>query len=113
MSSIEHAASLYRSLRLNAVSRGLETLLAHADANQLSYLQFAEQLAEHECAERNAKRIALHRKQAQIPVPKSLEEFDYRHQTSITKRQANQLLDFSFIDNRANLIFIGPPDPLT
>jgi DNA replication protein DnaC len=27
----------------------------------------------------------------------------------ITKREVNQLLDFSFIDNRSNLIFIGPP----
>ena len=108
MSSIEHTASLYRTLRLNAVSKALEGLLASAEDNQLSYLQFAEQLAEHECAERQRKRIALHHKQAQIPVPKSLDEFDYRHQSSITKRQVNQLLDFSFIDNRANLIFIGP-----
>ncbi|MBC7358860.1 MAG: ATP-binding protein [Desulfacinum sp.] len=34
---------------------------------------------------------------------------DYRHQTTITKRQITQLLDFRFIDERANLIFIGPP----
>ena len=42
-------------------------------------------------------------------ITASLEEFDDRHQTTITKRQVNQLLDFSFIDNRANLVFIGPP----
>jgi DNA replication protein DnaC len=42
-------------------------------------------------------------------VIKLLEEFDYQHQTTINKRQINQLLDFGFIDNRENLIFIGPP----
>lgn len=35
--------------------------------------------------------------------------FDYRHQTTVTKRQINGLLDFSFIDERQNVIFIGPP----
>jgi len=42
-------------------------------------------------------------------VLKRLEEFDYRWQTTITKRQINRLLDFSFIDNRENVVFIGPP----
>ena len=42
-------------------------------------------------------------------MDKRLAEFDYRHQTTITKRQVNALLDFGFIDNRANLVFIGPP----
>lgn len=34
---------------------------------------------------------------------------EYGYQTTITKRQVNQLLDFSFLDERANLVFIGPP----
>ena len=42
-------------------------------------------------------------------VVKRLEEFDYRHQSTITKRQINALLDFRFIDERTNLVFIGPP----
>jgi len=42
-------------------------------------------------------------------VVKRLEEFDYRHQSTITKRQVNALLDFRFIDERTNLVFIGPP----
>jgi DNA replication protein DnaC len=40
---------------------------------------------------------------------KSLEEFDYRFQTTISKREVNSLLDFGFIDNRDNVVFIGPP----
>src|SRR3546814_20575736 len=36
-------------------------------------------------------------------------DFDYRHQTTITKRQVNALLDFGFIDHRENVVFIGPP----
>ncbi|WP_347331173.1 IS21-like element helper ATPase IstB, partial [Marinimicrobium locisalis] len=59
--------------------------------------------------ERTRSRIARHLKQAQLPAHKPLEAFDYRHQTTITKRQVNALLDFGFIDERQNLVFIGPP----
>src|SRR3546814_6591717 len=54
-------------------------------------------------------RIERHRRQAGLPLEKHLEDFDYRHQTTITKRQVNALLDFGFIDHRENVVFIGPP----
>ncbi len=109
MNSIEQTANLYRSLRFNAIGQGLEQLLSEAEANEISYLQFAHRLADYESEQRNHKRIELNRRKAGFPMLKPLEEFDYRHQTTITKRQVSQVLDFSFIDNRENLIFIGPP----
>ena len=109
MSSIDQVAKQLRSLRLHHLGAELETLLSSAEANDLSYLQFAQTLADHEIKQRSLKRIELNRRKSAIAIPKSLEEFDYRHQTTITKRQINQLLDFSFLDNRSNLVFIGPP----
>lgn len=109
MSSIEQVAYQFRSLKLASMAGALESLLARADANEVSYLQFAQSLAKYEIDERNTKRIKLNRSKANFPVAKYLEEFDYQHQTTITKRQVNELLDFSFIDNRSNLVFIGPP----
>jgi len=109
MNSIEQTARKYRELRFNCIANGLECLLAKAESNELSYLQFADELVEHELYMRNTKRIELNRRKANLPMIKTLEEFDYRHQTTITKRQVNQLLDFNFIDDRSNLIFIGPP----
>jgi DNA replication protein DnaC len=47
-------------------------------------------------------------KRAGFPVLKHLEEFDFNFQTTITKRQINKLLDFSFMDNRESIVFIGP-----
>ena len=109
MSALELTVSKYRHLHWHATAGHLQELLAQAEANELSYLSFAEQLAEHELAQRCDKRIALNRRKAGFPVDKHLEAFDYRHQTTITKRQVNALLDFGFIDNRDNLVFIGPP----
>lgn len=109
MTTIEQVTGKYRELRCTCMAEALESLLVSADSNDLSYLQFAEQLVDHEINTRQRKRIELNRRKASFPVVKCLEEFDYRHQTTITKRQVNQLLDFSFIDNRHNLVFIGPP----
>lgn len=109
MNLLEQTAAKYRRLRLTATAAQLADLLTQAEANELSYLSFAQLLAEHELEQRTHKRIALHRRQAAFPAEKRLEGFDYRHQTTITKRQVNALLDFGFIDNRDNLVFIGPP----
>ncbi|WP_114418579.1 IS21-like element helper ATPase IstB, partial [Marinospirillum perlucidum] len=48
-------------------------------------------------------------KQAHFSMEKRLDDFDYRHQTTINKRQISALLDFNFLDQRQNLVFIGPP----
>ena len=102
-------ACQYRSIRCNHIAQGLADLLRQAEANEISYLAFAEALVTHEQQRRNQRRIEMNRRKAGFPVDKRLAEFDYRHQTTITKRQVSQLLDFQFIDERANLVFIGPP----
>lgn len=109
MTSIEQLCQQYRALRFNGVAETLPTILAQAEANELSYFQFATMLAEDEANQRNQRRMALNRRKAGFTVCKRLEEFDYRHQTTITKRQVNQLLDFTFVDNRENIVFIGAP----
>jgi DNA replication protein DnaC len=109
MSLLERTTAQYRTLRLTAAASGLPDLLAEAENQELSYLDFARRLVDHEIAVRTRTRIERHLKQAQFPAEKPLESFDYRHQTTITKRQVNALLDFGFIDQRENLVFIGPP----
>lgn len=109
MSTFEHVASQYRGLRLTAIAQGLEDLLKQAQDNELSHLQFAQVLAGHELGQRERKRVENNRKRAGFPLLKRLEEFDYQSQTTITKRQVNALLDFRFIEQRENLVFIGPP----
>lgn len=109
MGQLEATAGAYRSLCLSAIAGDLADLLSQAEANEVSYLAFADMLAAHERAQRETKRLELNRRQARFPSDKRLAEFDYRVQTTITKRQVNALLDFAFLDNRENLVLIGPP----
>jgi len=109
MSSINAAAQKYRSLRLSVIAENLETLVTQAESKASSYLSFAEALVDCEQLERNSKRIEQNKRRAGFPMHKSLDEFDYQFQTTISQREVNGLLDFNFIDNRENIVFIGPP----
>jgi len=109
MGMLEQTAAQYRSLRMTAIAGELTELLAEAEAGEMSYLSFANRLSEYELQQRQINRIQRNHKAAKFPMHKHLEGFDYRHQTTISKRQINSLLDFQFIDERQNLVFIGPP----
>ena len=109
MSSIDSVAQKYRGMHLSAIAQGLEQMLGQAEANAVSYLHFAETLIELEQQQRNGKRIEQNKRRASFPVYKSLDDFDYVFQTTISKREVNSLLDFGFIDNRENVVFIGSP----
>ncbi len=109
MHTFDDINRMMHRLNLKHSRESMHTLLAQADAQELSHLQWTGMLLEHELGAREQSRRAANRRKAGIPIEKHLDEFDYRHQTTITKRQVVQLLDFQFIDNRQNLIFIGPP----
>lgn len=109
MPSFDDLAAKYKSLRLNSTAESLTDIVRMAEENEISYLQFAEMLVTHEISSRDQKRIIQNMKRATFPLLKRLEEFDYRFQTTVTKKQISRLLDFTFIDNRENIIFIGTP----
>jgi DNA replication protein DnaC len=89
MSSIDSVAQKYRGLYLSAIAQNLEKMLGQAEANAVSYLHFAETLIELELQQRNDKRTLQNQRRAGFPVHKSLDEFDYAFQTSISKREIN------------------------
>jgi DNA replication protein DnaC len=109
MSSMNQVVTSLRSLRLSNIGEALEKLITDAEANELTYLQFAEQLVDHEITCRDEKRVEQNLRRAGFPIHKSLAEFDYRVQTTVNKREINALLDFTFVEQRENLVFIGPP----
>ncbi len=109
MANFDTVKNKYKSLRFNSIASCLDKLVKEAEGNEISYLQFAEMLVEHELNNRDENRVALNMKRAGFPMIKQLEEFDFTFQTTITRKQITRLLDFTFIDNRESIVFIGPP----
>jgi DNA replication protein DnaC len=105
----EQVTKKYKSLRFNNIAKTLGDLIKKAEGAEISYLQFSEMLVDYELEQRNQNRVRLNLRRAKFPQNKRLDEFDFKVQTTITKKQIWQLLDFTFIDNRENLVFIEPP----
>ena len=59
-----------------------------------------------------SKRRRAYEKQLQMsgfPIKKTLEDFDFSFQPSIDKRQIEELATMRFLENRENIVFLGPP----
>ena len=75
----------------------------------LPYDLFLEHLAELEVNARASKATERRLKQARFPVAKELSEFDFSAVPKLNKSKMLELARGEFIDERANLVFLGAP----
>jgi len=97
-----------RTIRCHHMANALEDILAKSKENDISYLDFIRDLVDREIEERSRAKLKQRTRQSQLPCDKYFEDFDFAWQTSITKRQVKGWLDFDWIDNRTNKLFLGP-----
>ena len=90
-------------------ANALEAALKNAQDNELSYLDFLKYLLDNELHNRSQNRLKRRLRQAKFPVIKTVEEFDFSFQTSITKKQVKEWLSCHWIEQRQNKILMGPP----
>lgn len=98
-----------RRLRLPAVREQYHALADQAVAEQWSYPEYLEQLAQAEIARREERRIAQATRRAGFPFVKTLEEFDFAFQSTISRAQLGPYLGPELVSGGRNLILWGPP----
>ena len=106
---LERIKTNLRNLRCYHSANELEAVVEKAKSNDFSYLDFIDDLLQYEISNRNKNRVKRYQKQACFPSLKTIDEFDFRFQTSINKREINEWLTFTWIDQRMNKILMGPP----
>lgn len=106
---IENLKKNLLRMRCRHTINNLESYLKHAQDKELSYLNFLAYVAENECNSRNQTLINLQIRRSSFPMLKSFDDFDFKYQHSVTKRMITEWKTFSWIDNRENKIFMGPP----
>jgi DNA replication protein DnaC len=76
---------------------------------ELSYAQFLEEIlvAQVEAADRRASDTLL--RLAAFPQRKTLEEFEFSFQPSISRKQVRELASCAFVERSENVILLGPP----
>ncbi len=98
-----------QTLRLRGVTSGLDELITEAETQKQSYLGFLYQLLNRELSDRAERKYRRSITAAHFPVKKSIDEFKFGKVKGISKTRVSQLLDFSWIDKKENVLFFGPP----
>lgn len=107
--SLETTRKLLGQLKMRHTIDNLDQFLEAAIKEELPCLEFMERVLAGEVRFRNEKALATRLRYAQFPYHATLESFDFGFQSSVSKRQVQQLLDFQWIEKAYNILFLGPP----
>ena len=110
--------TLYQQLRehlhtlgLQAAADRLAPALEAAERDKPGYTEFLHDMLTHEVAALAERRLAGRLRFAKLPARKTLEQFDYAAQPGLDRRLIDDLATLRFIEENANVLLIGPPDP--
>src|SRR3954453_22348087 len=110
------ADTIYQQLRehlhyleLRAAAYQLAPALEHAERDKPGYTQFLHDLLAHEVTAVEQRRLQGRLRFAKLPARKTLEQFDFSAQPNLDRRIVEDLATLRFIEDKANLLLLGPP----
>jgi DNA replication protein DnaC len=106
---MEKLKELLLALRLKAMADMLEETLKKAQTDNLSTVDILTLLASQEITARQERLVKTRITQAQFLVIKTLDAFDFSFPKSINKSLLLTLFDLHFVDQKHNVIIMGPP----
>ncbi|HIE12770.1 MAG TPA: AAA family ATPase [Desulfotomaculum sp.] len=98
-----------KRLKLRHVRDTLDAINEVALAEEPSYLDFLAYLLQEEITGRETTQKQRRLKAARFPARRTLAEFDFSFQTSVSPQTMRDLATLEFVRNRENLILLGPP----
>jgi DNA replication protein DnaC len=105
----ERLLSCCEQLGLRRIPACYEALAQEASQQEWTYLEYLERLLEDEAIARQERAIELKTRMAHFPFLKTLDQFDFDFQPSVDKRHIKQLSTLKFLEEKENVIFLGPP----
>ena len=109
MSATDPLDAALRRLHLPAVRQQYPELAAQAVAENWSYPEYLERLAQAELVRRQERRLAQATRRAGFPFLKTLEEFDFTFQASLQRKALGPYLGPELVSGGRSLILWGPP----
>ena len=106
---IDKLKELLFTLRLKAMAEILEETLNKAQTDNLSPVDILTLLASQEISARQERLVKTRITQARFPVIKTLDAFDFSFPKSINKSLILNLFDLHFVEEKNNVIIMGPP----
>src|ERR1022692_501105 len=107
--SIPNLETTLKQLRLSGLAGTVSLRLQEAAANRLSHEEFLEILLQDELNVRQERLLSRRTKAADFHRLKTLEDFDWRFNPNIPRKQIYDLATGQFIRQSVDLLLIGPP----
>ena len=100
---------VFKQLRLSALAQTLPLRLQEAAANRLSHAEFLELILRDELNVREQRKLARRTAAAEFIALKNLDDFDWRFNPSIPRKDIYELAAGHFIRKVQDVLFVGPP----
>lgn len=107
--SLAHLEITLKQLRLSGLAHTLGVRLQEAAASRLSHGEFLEIILQDELNVRQERMLHRRTKAADFHHLKTLEDFDWRFNPSIPRKEIYELAAGQFIRQATDVLFIGPP----
>jgi DNA replication protein DnaC len=108
MTDQEQLEEHLRRLHLSSMRACYEEIEMEARRERWSYREYLERLAAEEIAHRQERRLAQNVRRAGFPFLKTLEEFDFTFQTSVSRVMLGPYLGRDLVTGGRNLLLYGP-----
>lgn len=108
MNKLEKLKEQMSILRWHTASEQIEELLAKAQKQKPSYLDWGLQITQCEIESKYEKAMARRLKKASLPLQHQLDHFDLSHQNGVSAPQLAQLRELLWLEQQYNLILMGP-----
>jgi len=107
--ALDRIQSSLTRLKLSRMGEILGQVIKTSEEEGKSYLSFLEELLEEEVACKEQRRVETALKISGLPFIKSIDEFDFAFQPKLNRQKVMSLFDLTFIREKGNTIFLGPP----
>ena len=107
MSTLSALDGLLKQVRLSGMVESLEGRCRQAVEEVWSYLEFWERLLQDELERRAAKQLALRLRRANLRADKTLDTFDFKLSTGVTRQTMLHFASGEFIRQHRNILLCG------
>jgi DNA replication protein DnaC len=107
--SLDPLAAKLASVGLDYPASCLPELIEEATREKMSPVAFLEHLLTQQLERKDERRVTTMLKLSGLPPGKTLEDFDWTFQPRADRRQIESLATCSYVRDKTNVLFLGPP----
>jgi DNA replication protein DnaC len=109
MDNIKAIKSRLKELKLYGLQTKIEEIVTEACASSIGFAEYTLKIFDAELKCRETNRITQNMKSARLPPENELDNYDFSNANGITALQVNQLKELNWLNQKYNLLILGPP----